>query len=72
MAQLNPTRKRNRSISRNIDLELKKIEFSNFRGINNVDDAHNLGNDERVEAPNIDIDNNHISRSYIHISLFLL
>ncbi len=57
MARLNPPGKRNQSLSRNIDLEPAKIEFSNFRGINNVEDAHNLGNDELVEAPNIDIDN---------------
>lgn len=57
MARLNPSAKRNKSISRNIDLDTPKIEFKNFRGINNVDDAINLGHDELVEASNIDIDN---------------
>lgn len=57
MVILNPIGKRNKSVSRNIDLVTPKIEFGNFRGINNVDDAHNLGLDELTEAPNIDIDN---------------
>ena len=57
MARLNPPAKRNKYISRNVDLEPTKIEFKNFRGINNVDDAINLGVDELVEASNIDIDN---------------
>lgn len=57
MAQINPTSKRNKSASRNIDLDTNKIEFQRFKGINNVEDAINLGTDELVEAPNIDIDN---------------
>lgn len=57
MAIRNPRAKRNRSISRNVRLDLKKIEFKNFRGINNVDDAINLEPEELVEASNIDIDN---------------
>ncbi len=57
MARLNPPAKRNKSISRNIDLTTPKIEFKNFKGINNVEDAINLATDELVEAPNIDIDN---------------
>ena len=57
MARLNPVGKRNKSISRNIDLETPDIKFDNFRGINNVDDAKNIANDELVEAPNMDIDN---------------
>lgn len=57
MVQFNPTAKRNKSISRNLDLETKKFEFSKFRGINNVANAINLAVDELAEANNIDIDN---------------
>jgi hypothetical protein len=57
MVQINPTSKRNKSISRNLDLETKRIEFKNFRGINNIEDAINLETDELSEASNIAIDN---------------
>ncbi len=57
MARINPTAKRNRSISRNIDLDTEKIEFKNFKGINNVANALDLDFDELVQANNIDIDN---------------
>lgn len=57
MARVNPTAKRNKSISRNLDLETSDIEFSRFNGINNVSDPHDLGKKDLVEAPNMDIDN---------------
>ncbi len=57
MATLNPKAKRNRSISRNVGLDLKQVEFENFKGINNVEDAIRLETDELTEASNVDIDN---------------
>jgi len=57
MARINPISKRDMSLSRNLDLPLRNIDFSNFKGINNVDDALNLADDELAEASNVDIDN---------------
>lgn len=51
------SRKRNLSISRNLDLSTPTIELGNFKGINNVADANNLQLGELVEADNMDIDN---------------
>jgi hypothetical protein len=56
MAQVNPSRKRNKSISRNLDIGGGDITFKNFKGINNVAEPINLELDELVEASNIDID----------------
>jgi hypothetical protein len=44
-------------MARNQDLNTQEIIFQNFKGINNVADANNLGTDELTEAENIDIDN---------------
>lgn len=57
MVILNPTGKRNKSISRNVDLVTSEIVFDKFKGINNVADPNNLEIGELSEAENIDIDN---------------
>lgn len=45
-------------MARNLGVESDRIVFENFTGINNVSDAKNIGNEELVQADNIDIDNN--------------
>lgn len=44
-------------MSRDTGLSPNKIEFKNFVGINNVEDAINLNKNELKEAKNVDIDN---------------